>query len=174
MNILIVYASRGGVSKRCAELLAGEIAVKHTATLVDCRKENIPAPTEFDAVIIGSSVRMEHIDRRIRKYVKTNLDALSSMPCAVFLCCGFTRLFSEYAESLFPRRFQPSLGFHLFGGELKPEKLRGFDKIVVALIRNSIKTQDFEEDDRDHHDLPEIIPENISLLATEINRIENK
>ena len=171
MNILIVYASKNGVAKRCAEMLANDLAEYHTATLVDCRKENIPKPDEFDAVVIGSSVRMENIDRRIRKYARDNLEILNSMPCAVYLCCGFTRLFNEYADALFPRRFVPSLGAHLFGGELKTEKLRGFDKIVVALIRNSIQTQDFEEDDSDHHDLPEIIPENISLLATEINNL---
>ena len=174
MKILIVYSSKNGVTKKCAEMLAGELAECHTATLVDCRKENIPLPADFDVVVIGSSVRMENIDRRVRKYVKDNLSALNSMPCAIYLCCGFTRLFSEYAEALFPRRFQPSLGAHLFGGELKPEKVRGFDKLVVASMRNSIQTQDFEEDDRDHHDLPEIIPENISLLATEINAIDKR
>ena len=171
MKILIVYSSRNGVAKKCAELLANELADEHMSTLVDCRKEDIPAPAGFDAVVIGSSVRMENIDRRVRKYVRENLEALNSMPCAIYICCGFTRLFSEYAEALFPKRFQPSLGAHLFGGELKPERVRGFDKLVVASMRNSIQTQDFEEDDRDHHDLPEIIPENISLLAAAINEL---
>ena len=93
------------------------------------------------------------------------------MPCAIYLCCGFTRLFDEYAETLFPRRFSPSLGFHLFGGELKPDKVTGFDKLVVFFMRSSIKSQDFEESDNDHHDLPEIIPENITLLAKELRLI---
>ena len=171
MKILIVYASHGGVARKCAELLAESLIENHTVTVVDCRKENIPTPDEFDVVVLGSSVRMENIDRRIRKYAKANLERLNSMPCAVFLCCGFTKLFPEYAESLFPRRFKPSLGSHLFGGELKPDRVHGFDKIVVALMRNSIQTQDFEEDDQDHHDLPEILPENISLLANSIRHI---
>ena len=171
MNILIAYASRGGVSKRCAEMLAKELTEHHTVSVVDCRKENIPTPDSFDVIVLGSSVRMENIDRRIRKYVRSNIDALNSKPCAVYICCGFTKLFSEYAESLFPRRFEPSLKFHLFGGELKPERVHGIDKLMVAIMRNSIQTQDFEEDDREHHDLPEIIPENITLLAGEINRL---
>lgn len=171
MNILIVYASRGGVAKKCAYMLADELTGNHTVTVIDCREEEIPTPNGYDVIVIGSSVRMENIDRRVRKYVKANIDTLNSMHCAVYICCGFTKLFSEYADSLFPRRFDPSLGFHLFGGELKPERIKGFDKIVVALMRNSIQTQDFEGDEEKQHDLPEIIPENIALLATKIKKL---
>ena len=112
------------------------------------------------------------MSRKIKKYVKANLEALNNMPCAVYFCCGFTRLFVEYSETLLPRKFKPSLGYHLFGGELKPDKIKGIDKLAVLAMRNSIRSQDFEEDDRDHHDLPEIIPENITLLAKEIRALQ--
>ena len=174
MKILIVYATHGGVAKRCAEMLGRELEEQDEITYADGRVEEISDPQAFDVVIIGSSVRFENIDKRIKKYVKNNLDKLCSMPCGVYLCCGFTRLFGEYSETLFPKRFKPSLGFHLFGGELKPDKLSGFDKIAVMIMRGSIKSQDFEESDSDHHDLPEIIPENISLLAKEIRIIREK
>ena len=174
MKILIVYATHGGVAERCAKMLGEALEEQNEITYIDARREEIPSPEDFDAVVIGSSVRFENIDKGIKKYVKNNLEALNRTPCAIYLCCGLTRLFDEYAETLFPRRFVPSLGFHLFGGELKPDKISGIDKLVVMVMRGSIKSQDFEESDKDHHDLPEIIPENISLLAKEIRIIKKQ
>ena len=171
MNIMIIYSTHGGVTKRCAEMLAAELGERYNINCFDARREELPPPHGYDAVVIGSSVRIENINRKIKKYVKKHLDVLNGMPCAIYLCCGFTRLFSEYAETLFPRRFEPSLGYHLFGGELKPDKISGIDKLVVMIMRSSIKSQDFEESDSDHHDLPEIIPENITLLAKKIRSV---
>ena len=172
MKILIVYATNGGVTKRCAHMLGDALEDQHEIVYVDALAEEIPSPDDFDVAVIGSNIRVENINKNIKRYVKANLEKLNNMPCAVYLCCGITRLFDEYSETLFPRRFTPSLGFHLFGGELKPDRIKGFDKLVVMLMRGSIKSQDFEESDRDHHDLPEIIPENITLLAKAIRQIK--
>ena len=173
MHILIVYSTYGGVTKRCAEMLGAQLEDHNKITYVDARGEDIPNPEGFDAVVLGSSIRMEHIDKKIKKYVKTYLGVLNEMPCAVYFCCGLTKLFREYTETLLPKKFQPSLGYHLFGGELKPDSISGTDKLIVILMRTSIRSQDFEEDDSDHYDLPEIIPENISLLAKEIRLLRN-
>ena len=172
VNILIVYATYGGVTKQCAEMLAAHLNEWHKITLVNARDEKIPSPNGFDVVVLGSAIRMENMSKQIKKYVKENLNVLNEMPCAVYFCCGLTKLFVEYSETLLPRRFVPSLGFHLFGGELKPDKLSGLDKLMVRVMRSSIRSQDFEEDDSDHHELPEIIPENITLLAKEIRLLE--
>lgn len=172
MNILIVYSTHGGVTKRCAEMLGAELCEKNSVTYVNAREEEIPAIDTYDVVVFGSSIRMENMDKKIKKYVKANLESLNNMPCAVYFCCGMTKLFREYSETLLPRKFEPSLGYHLFGGELKPDKISGFDKLVVMTMRSSIKSQDFEEDDSDHYELPEIIPENITLLAKDIQRLK--
>lgn len=171
MRILIAYSTHGGVSRRCAQMLATHLEDTHTVTLVDVRQEPMPTLDEYDVAVLGSSVRMGSIDKSLKKYIRENCDKLSNMPSAVFICCGFTRLFEEYTETQLPSCLECSLGYHLFGGELKPDKLKGFDKFMVKMARSSIKSQDFEESDRDHHDLPEIIPENIILLAKEIKKL---
>ena len=168
MKVLIVYASHGGVSRRCAQMLASHLEDGCEITLVDARAEDIPGPQGYDAVVLGGSIRMGKLDKHLRNYIKTETESLSAVPTAVFICCGFTKLFDEYVETQLPKKLYCSLGYHLFGGELKPDKLSGFDKLVVKIVRNSIKSQDFEESDADHHDLPEIIPENVVLLARQI------
>ena len=173
MKILIAYSSYGGVTKECADILISYLNDRCKVELIDVRQNSIPSPENYDAVILGSSIRMGSMNKKLKKYVKLYKKELSEMPCGVFFCCGFTRLFQEYVDTQLPKGLEPSLGCHMFGGELKPEKLKGIDKLAVMLMRNSIKSQDFEENDSDHHDLPEIFPENIILLAKEIRKISN-
>lgn len=170
MKILILYASRGGSTRECAELLNEKLSYRHTPVLVNV-KESLPTPTEFDAVILGSPIRMSRMDADLKKYIKTHLNTLSGMPTAVFFCCGYPKQFEEYVDIQLPKRLACSLGHHCFGGELKPEKLKGMDRFIVRMMRSAIKGQDFEESDADHHDLPELIPENINLLVEKIEKL---
>ena len=172
MKILILYASHGGATRACAEMLKERLSYHHTPLVISAG-DPLPSPDSFDAVVIGSPIRMGSMDRTLKKYIKENQALLSSMPTAVFFCCGYPKQFSEYVDIQLPKNLHCSLGHHCFGGELKPEKLKGFDKLAVRMMRSAIKGQDFEESDADHHDLPELIPENINILVKEIEKIRN-
>lgn len=172
MKVLVVYATRGGVTEECASLLRKQLEPTHQVISLNVKNAaELPSPKEFDAVVLGSSINVGKINKRIKAYMKQYADDLSSLPFAVFLCCGLPRHFEEYADTQIPKGLTCSLGVHCFGGELKPEKRTGLDKLFVAIARNSIQTQDFEESDRDHHQLPEIFPENINLLAEKIKEL---
>ena len=173
MKLLIAYASRQGASRSCAELLANELNEKVQISLADLDKE-IPPLDGCDAVVIGGPVRMGHFPKAVRKYLKTNTERLSKMPCAVFFCCGLARLADEYRETLLPRKLKPSLGMHHFGGELKPKKVKGIDKIWVSHLRSSVKSYDFEDSDYSEVNLPELIPENVKLLSEIIKKLSRK
>ena len=170
IKILILYASKHGTTERCAETLADRLRGSNEIVLHDANKGLPPSPDGFDTVILGSSVRMGAVSKNIKKYIKQNMERLNEIPCAVFLCCGFPDEFDEYVDSQFSRKFIPSYGFHCFGGELKPKNVKGFERILVKMIRNSITQHDFE-DSNYKTSLPEIIPEHISILA---DRIMNK
>ncbi len=172
MKILVLYSTHGGVTRRCVEMLKGHLDEHHAVDLVDVKSAEVPSSDNYDVAVIGGSVRLGSVDKRLKKYVKANRKTLENMPLAIFFCCGYTKRFSEYVETQFPKKLCPSLGYHLFGGELKPDRVKGFDKLFVMMMRNKIKSQDFEEDDSDHDDLPEIIPENILLLAKEIKSVK--
>ncbi|MBO5939405.1 MAG: flavodoxin domain-containing protein [Clostridia bacterium] len=169
-KILILYATRNGATKYCAELLSKKLDTVHEVTLVST-KDALPSPEEFDVVVIASSIRMGKMNKTLKKYIKEHKVALSALPTAVGFCCGLPRLFEEYVETQLPKDLVCSLGHHLFGGELKPEKLHGMDKLFVKMARNSIQTQDFEQSNADLHDLPELLPENVALLADKIKQL---
>ena len=169
MKILIVYSSVWGVSKQCAQMLADMLCDKHEVSVFSI--ENAPSPPGFDVAVVGGSVRMGRLNRQLRSYLKNNAEALSGMNTALFMCCGLSENFDDYVALQFPTSVIPSLGIHYFGGELKPEKLKGFDRIAVKMMRSSILGNDFEAPDPSISPLPEILPETISRLAESIRKI---
>lgn len=172
MKILIVYASRGGATRTCAQLLCDKLKARFEVTLADARGEdNIPSPDDYDIIAIGSPIRMGHIDKNIRSFIKANKDAICAKPSAFFFCCGFPAEADYYIETQIPKDVDFSLGCHCFGGELKPEKLKGIDRLIVKTARKKINSQDFEESDRDHIPLPELLPEAVSRLADKIREL---
>ena len=114
---------------------------------------------------------MGSINKKLKKYIKLNLSKLNCIQTALFLCCGYTESFDDYVSLNFPKSLVPKLGIHCFGGELKPEKLKGFDKFIVKMVRSSIINEDFEHPDPNQSPLPEIVPENISRLSDKIRRL---
>ncbi len=170
IKILIAYSSKHGTTRKCAAILADSLRASNEVVLCDAREGDIPTAEGFDAVILGSSVRMGSVFKKIKLYIRENIEKLNAMPCAVFLCCGFPDEFDEYVDTQFSKKFSPSYGFHCFGGELKPKNTKGVERMIVKMIRNSITQHDFEDSNYQGM-LPEIIPEHITLLA---DRIMNK
>ena len=171
MKILIIYATHGGVSGQCAEMLEKKLKDRSEVTLVNALEaRTLPTPECYDVAVIGGPVRYGRIDKVLRVYLKNNLEALNKIRAAFFYCCGFPADAEEYIDTQFPKTLEFSLGVHCFGGEIKPEKLKGFDKLIVRMIRSHIRSQDFEESDDYHAPLPEILPESIERLAEAIIR----
>ena len=109
--------------------------------------------------------------KKLKKYIKTHKKALSNMPSAAFICCGITKDFDDYKVMQLPKDLVCSLGIHCFGGQLKPDKVKGFDKIIVKSFRESILMQDPDITDSDRNELPEILPDTIYSLAERILRL---
>ena len=168
MKVLIIYASRTGVTKRCVEMLAARLASDAIKTDIFSAEQTLPSPDGYDVCIIGGSIRMGALNKKIKKYMKANTEALNSMHTALFLCCGLSENVDDYITLQIPKHIIPSLDIHYFGGEIKPDKVKGFDKLVLRAMRSSLKYEDFENLEVTSNPLPEIIPENISRLADRI------
>ena len=170
MNILIVYATKNGVTRECAEMLSRLLEKSHAVTLRSV-KDELPSPKSFDIVILGSNVRMGAVNKSLKKYIKANLSELKKKQTAVFLCCGFSESFDDYCDIGAFRALSPTLGYHYFGGEMKPEKLHGLDKFIMKRVRNSIRTKNFENSQNDQIYLPEILPDSIVRLSDAIREL---
>ena len=170
MNILIIYSTRGGVSRECAKMLKKHLDRTFEVSVYDI-ENTPPSPEGFDVAVIGGSVRMAKINKRLKKYLREHATALNDIHTALFLCCGFPENFDDYVSMQIPKSVIPSLGIHCFGGELKPQNLKGIDKLMVKMMRSEIIGTDFEAPEHDRPPLPEIVPENIARLADKIRSL---
>ena len=169
MKVLIVYATKGGASKEAAEMLAARIGSRAEVSVFDI-DDTPPTPDKFDVAIIGGSIRFGKLNKSLKKYIKDNLNTLNSMPSSVFICCGISKDFDDYRIMQLPKDLECSLGIQHFGGHLKPDRLKGFDKFIVRIMRESILTQDPDKSEDDRTELPELLPDTIYALAERICR----
>lgn len=88
-NILVVYASSHGQTKKIAKFMANEIRVSgHTPHLVDANEiSNELDPASYDAAIIGASVNMGGYSKHLQKWVKSYANVLTEMPSAFYSVC---------------------------------------------------------------------------------------
>ena len=68
MKVLIVYATRGGASKEAALMLADRIGARCDVSIYNI-EEDPPSPDEFDVAVIGGSIRMGKLNKKLKKYI---------------------------------------------------------------------------------------------------------
>jgi len=117
MKTMILYASKSGAARECAELLAARIA---DCSVCDLSKQatDMDAMNDMDTVIIGSGVRMGRIYKAARTFVDKNLDKLLTKRTAVYLCNGEPDVFEKIVTKNIPAELvASSLCVKSFGGK---------------------------------------------------------
>src|SRR5699024_967261 len=87
MTVLVAYATHSGATRTLAETLADALRADGLdADLVDI--EDGPDPRGVDAVVLGSAVRVESVEKSALTWTKTHLDTLRRRPFAFVSCSG--------------------------------------------------------------------------------------
>jgi|AGTN01.1.fsa_nt_gi Flavodoxin len=157
MKTLIVYSTLGGASKKSAEILAENIK---DSSIADIKKE-VPDLNGIDAIIIGGGVYAAHIGRKLKKFVKKNLNKLVTIPHALFVCCADPD-FMKFIKSNFPRRLvETAISAEGFGFEFVPERAGKFNFIFGSMLKTYQKN---------NMDKPSLTEERIKAVAEKFNR----
>ncbi|WP_277554654.1 flavodoxin domain-containing protein [Halobaculum limi] len=83
-NLLVAYGTGEGQTAKVAEHIGETLRDRgHDATVVDLA-DGDPAVTEYDAVLVGSSIHYGKHGKRVRRFVRDNGDALAARPTAFF------------------------------------------------------------------------------------------
>ena len=161
MKIAIVYATKYGCTKKCAEILKsylhGEVSI-HSAK---ADKINL---SQYDAVFIGGSVYMGKIQKEITHFCKRNLKQLLHKRIGLFACCYTPKDTEGFFETLYPIE----LINHAFyvtsvGGEMNYEKMNFlYRKMFQSLKKIDGFNEGFTE--------PVINESEIKKLAETVNK----
>ncbi|WP_099205909.1 flavodoxin domain-containing protein [Scatolibacter rhodanostii] len=100
MKTLIVYATKSGATRECAELISTKIK---DCTLCDIAKQ-IPAIKNYDIVILGSGVRMGKIYKPLKNFIEQNMDTLLTKKTVFFFCNSYPNTFQKIIEKNMPEQ----------------------------------------------------------------------
>ncbi len=132
MNTIIIYSSKYGCTADCAMLLKSGLS--GTAELADINEINPKTLLieSFDTVILGSSIYIGAISKKLRAFCIENVDVLSRKRVGIFLCCGVPEQTKEYLSKNFPEALlKRAVVVKDFGGEARMDKLKGLDKLIM-------------------------------------------
>lgn len=157
MKTLIIYASKHGCTEKCSNILKDKL--NGEVKIVDIKKDSIPEITAFDNIIVGGSIYMGRIQKKINNFCLKNSTTLKNKKLG-FFTCGMSE--NEIAEKQINTSFPEELltnaiAKSYFGGEFIFEKMNFFESFIVKKISKTNK------------DISKISKENINKFAQLIN-----
>lgn len=138
LKVLIAYASKTGTAEKAAKLLGEHFA---DVTLRDLTVGR-PNPKDYDAVIVGGSIRMGTLHKAARIWLIENWDVIKAKKFGCFICNGFIDQAPQLIEQNFSQELiNLAVCVDSFGGEMDLEKLRGLDRFVAKNVMKSMSSK---------------------------------
>ena len=139
MKTLIVYTSKYGCTADCAKHLKDKLSCEVTLTDIGKSSKELRLD-DYDSVIIGGSIYAGRVSKKLRMFCKDNLEALSNKKLGIFLCCASVDESDNYLSSNFPSELISTAKVtKAFGGEIRPDGMSLFDKLIVKAIKKATK-----------------------------------
>ena len=141
-TILVTYATRAGSTFEVAALVAE--VLRTTGATVDVKYVRAVRELEgYDAVVIGSAIRMGQWLPEAVEFVKANRETLSHIPTAYFLVSGFLRgdtpeMRQRTLAYLDPvRKILEPISIGLFAGKMDYSTIDWYDRSIAEAVSSS-------------------------------------
>ena len=135
MKSLIVYCSSHGTTEKAVRFLSERLEGEVLAVDLKREKEKFDL-SSFDTFIIGGSIHVGNIQRKIKQFIRNNFDTLLEKDVGLFLCCmrdGETAI--EQFNNAFPQELRKnSAAMGLFGGEFLLSEMNFLEKQIVKKV----------------------------------------
>ena len=146
MNVIVVYRSKTGNTRRYAEWIAGELG----ADLFEASRCGIERIAQYDALVYGGGLYAAGINGV--KLITNNLDRLAGKKIAVFATGASPpreEAVQDVAEKNFTKEQLQALRFFYMRGGFDYEKLGSADRFLMNLLRKRLKKKkDLSADER--------------------------
>lgn len=98
MKTLVLFATKHGCTERAARALAQQLGNAEVISIAD----QSPDLSQFDGVVIGSSIYVGQINKALSQWLSRNSAALQGKRLGLFICCGQAEKAMEQLQTAFP------------------------------------------------------------------------
>lgn len=141
MNVLLVYGSKYGSTKKCSELLKDQL--NGNVELVDIKSGETLDLKRYEMVIIGSAVYMGKIQKEVSEFCKNYIEELKNKKIAVFLCCMNEKDIEKQINENFPKvLLDNSIVTGYFGGEFNFTKMNFIEKNIIKMVAKTLNNDE--------------------------------
>ncbi len=138
-KVLVAYASKAGSTAEVAEAIAGTLSGKGMAVVVK-QIDHVKNLDGYNAVVIGSCIRMGRWLPEALKFVEKNQGVLKTLPTAFFQVSAGMRENTQAAKEEALGYSQPvrdllePVSMGLFAGKMDLSKLSLFDRAISKMV----------------------------------------
>ena len=131
----IVYMSKHGTTNKVA-LLIKQLLVDENINLINLDKQTTPDLSQCTRIIIGGSIHIGMIQKKIKLFCQENQAMLKSKPLGLFLCCMYDGdKATEQFNNAFPEELRAAAKTKaLMGYELNFDCMSLIDRTITKKI----------------------------------------
>ena len=148
MRSIIIYATRYGSTAEVAKRLQNEIG--DNCMTVNIMKETIPPLDTFDTVILGGSIYIGKVQKKLTAFITANLKQLLTKQVGLYICAGAQT--QEERDKELSEAFPSDLLAHaivknVLGYAFSFEKMHFWDRFIMKKIKgNSVSVAEYNEE----------------------------
>lgn len=140
-KVLVVYGTKTGCTRGIAEQIGATLEESGVTAVVESAADK-PAATGYDAVIVGSGVRVGNWHPAVNSWVSEHAEELKSAPLALFTACLTMATGPEksdevraYTDGLIANTGIAPVDIGLFAGMNVPEKFSLPERLVMKAMK---------------------------------------
>jgi len=132
MKTIILYATKYGATAEIAKRIADRL---EDATIHDLKQGSVPQLSDFECVIIGSSVYIGSFRKEAKAFIKQNADELCKKKLGLFISAMSELDDSEAFKANIPKEvLQEAFVTGDLGGVFDPKKGNCFERLIMKLV----------------------------------------
>lgn len=140
MKIAIIYSTKHGFTEKCSKLLSEGLSCE--SDILNIKNEKNINISEYQLVVLGSSVYAGRINKNLSDFINRNKDILNEKSICLFTCNmhkGQEAL--EQIEKVFPEFLvEKSIYKASFGGNFDFSKMNFLEKNIIKKIAKTDKS----------------------------------
>ena len=130
MSTLVIYSSKHGTTRKCAETIANRIK----SNLIDCTSKQIDFK-DYSEIILCTPIYFGSISASLKKFIKKHKDRLSGCYSLKVYTCGLGGIESaQTAVNSFFSKLDWTISHEHLGGEIVWESLSFLERLIIKAV----------------------------------------